>query len=132
MFGSKTKLDMFPVYTTIALNMNLSSKDDIISLIISQIIIIFENRNVSYYSQANNILLSLINGVKIHFLTDTKEGILITGKLFLKEENFQKIYLHHINDNFAILKDSGKQRITLYKSLGKIVFLVMIIFLFFN
>ena len=126
MFGSKTKLDMFPVYATIAVNMNLSSKDDIISLIISQIIIIFENRNASYYSQANNILLSLINGVKIHFLTETKEAILITGKLFLKEENFQKIYLHHINDNFTILKDSGKQRITLYKSLGKIVFLVMI------
>ena len=117
---------MFPVYAMIALSMNLSSKDDIISLIISQIIIIFENRNASYYSQANNILLSLINGVKIHFLTDTKEAILTTGKLFLKEENFQKIYLHHINDNFAILKDSGKQRITLYKSLGKIVFLVMI------
>jgi len=118
---------MMSVYTTIAINMSLSNKNDIISLIISQIIMVFEHKDVNFYTQANNILLALINGVKIHYVPDTKEAILITGKLFLKEENFQKIYLHHLNDNFAILKDSGKQRITLYKSLAKIVFLVSFI-----
>ncbi len=111
--------------------MNLPSKNDIISLIISQIIMIFEHKKADYYTQANTILLALINGVKIHYIADTKEAILITGKLFLKEENFQKIYLHHMNDNFAILKDSGKQRTALYKSLSKIVFLVLISFYFY-
>ena len=106
--------------------MNLPSKNDIISVIISQIIMIFEQKKSEYYTQANEILLALINGVKIHYISDTKEAILMTGKLYLKEENFQKIYSHHLTDNFAILKDSGKQRITLYKSLSKIVFLVIL------
>lgn len=91
LFGNKTKIDMMTVYTTIAINMSLSNKNDIISLIISQIIMIFENKSVEYYTQANDILLALINGVKIHYVPDTKEAILITGKLYLKEENFQKI-----------------------------------------
>lgn len=106
--------------------MNLPSKNDIISLIISQIVLIFEQKMVNYYTQANTILLALINGVKIHIVPDTNEAILMTGKLYLKEENFQKIYLHHLNDNFLILRDSGKQRIILYKCLAKIVFLVYI------
>lgn len=119
---------MMPVYTAIALHLNLPSKNDIISTIVSQIILIFEQNNFSYFTHANCILQELINGVKMHYVPDTKEAILVIGKLYLKEENFQKIYMHHISDNFEILKNSGKARSLLYKSLAKILFLVNFLF----
>lgn len=114
-----------PIYTTIAINMNLSNKNDIISLVVTQIILIFEQNCSVFFNQANTILQFLINGVKMHYIPDKKEAILVIGKLYLQEENLQKIYIPHLTNNFEILKDSGKQRVLLYKSLSKIVFLVI-------
>lgn len=75
LISNKTKVDFLHIHTTIAINLKLNSKNDVISLIISKILDIFESKNNKFFSHANSIFSNLIENVKIHYLPDTREAV---------------------------------------------------------